>query len=132
MRLSDALETALPLIFVLAVVIFVALIGFISVGHTAEHCVASVYGTHDRDQNGTKTASGIPLRDDLKTLAHRRIEFGVHVIVTNKRNGRSAEAPVVDRGPYRHRERCVDLSHALARAINCRGLCPVKVEIVKQ
>lgn len=107
-----------------------AIVLFATPGHAAETCIASVYGTHDRDQNGTRTASGIPLRDNIKTLAHRRIEFGVHVMVTNKRNGLSAEAPVTDRGPF-VRGRCVDLSHALARAIGCSSLCPVNVEVVR-
>ena len=42
----------------------------------AEDCVASVYTMGDSSQPGTKTASGIPLNDNVVTAAHRSLPFG--------------------------------------------------------
>lgn len=93
----------------------------------AERCIASVYGTKDHDQNGTQTASGIPLNDNLPTIAHKTRPLRKTARVTNLANGRAADFKVTDRGPY-IAGRCVDLSHAAAREIGCDGLCPVTVE----
>jgi rare lipoprotein A len=96
----------------------------------AETCIASVYGTRDHDQNGTKTASGIPLRNDVATIARpTRAHLGRHELVTNLANNRSQVFHVTDVGPFK-RGRCVDLSHQAAREIGCpvRGLCRVTVQ----
>lgn len=94
----------------------------------AETCIASVYGTKDHDQNGTRTASGIPLSDGKATMARpTRGHLGRHERVTNLENGKSEVIPVTDIGPF-YPGRCVDLSHAAAILLGCDGLCPVSVQ----
>lgn len=93
----------------------------------AETCIASVYGTKDHDQNGTETASGIPLNDALPTMAHKSRPLRSFARVANLANGRHAYFQVTDRGPY-VAGRCIDLSHAAAILLGCDGLCPVAVQ----
>ena len=107
--------------------VIAALVLWIGIGGAAaaEHGIASVY-TVARD--GTRTASGIPFRDDRLTAAHKKLPFGTKVRVTNKRNGRSVIVTISDRGPF-VRGRIIDLSMAGARAIGMGyGLAPVTVE----
>src|SRR5262245_20954043 len=52
----------------------------------AESGIASRYSTREQ---GTKTASGRPLRDGALTAAHKTLPFGSRVRVTNHANGRS-------------------------------------------
>lgn len=92
----------------------------------AEDGIASVYSTRSPDQNGTKTASGIRLNDNALTAAHRSLPFGSKVTVTNKRDGKSIDVTIIDRGPF-VKGRIIDLTPAAARAIGCSGLCPVSV-----
>jgi rare lipoprotein A len=92
----------------------------------AEDCVASVYAVRDSSQRGTKTASGLPLDDNVKTAAHKSLPFGSDVKVTNKENGRAVTVTITDRGPY-VKGRCIDLSKAGARALGFAGLAPVSV-----
>lgn len=90
-----------------------------------EVCVASVYNTHEKW--GSITASGIRLRNDVPTVAHRTYALGGYLKVTNLRNGHVMVLRVIDRGPYR-RGRCVDLTPAADRALGLGGLGRVKVE----
>ena len=92
----------------------------------AEDCVASVYAVGDSSQPGTKTASGIPLNDNVVTAAHKSLPFGSKVKVTNKKNGHAVTVMITDRGPYA-KGRCIDLSRAGARALGFVGLAPVSV-----
>jgi rare lipoprotein A len=92
----------------------------------AEECVASVYAVGDSSQRGTKTASGIPLNDDVMTAAHKSLPFGSTVRVTNKQNGHAVTVTITDRGPY-VKGRCIDLTTASARALGFAGLAPVSV-----
>jgi rare lipoprotein A len=82
----------------------------------AEDCVASVYAIGDSSQSGKKTASGIPLDDNVLTAAHKSLPFGSKVKVTNKENGHSATITITDRGPY-VKGRCIDVTKAGARAL---------------
>ncbi len=93
----------------------------------AENCIASVYGTKDHDQNGTRTASGIPLNDRVATMAHKSLPLRSYADVTNTRTGKTLPLLVTDRGPH-VAGRCVDLSHAAAILLGCNGLCPVTVK----
>jgi peptidoglycan lytic transglycosylase len=90
----------------------------------AEDCVASVYTVGDSSQSGTKTASGIPLDDNVITAAHKSLPFGSKVKVTNKKNGHAVTVTITDRGPY-VKGRCIDLSKAGAGALGFAGLAPV-------
>ena len=89
----------------------------------AEDCVASVYAIVNSSQPGTKTASGIPLDDNVVTAAHKSLPFGSTVKVTNKKNGHAVTVTITDRGPY-VKGRCIDLSRAGARALDLPDLFP--------
>ena len=92
----------------------------------AEDCVASEYAVGDSSQRGTKTASGIPLDDNVMTAAHKSLPFGSKVKVTNKKNGHAVTVTITDRGPY-VKGRCIDLSKAGASALGFAGLALVSV-----
>jgi rare lipoprotein A len=89
--------------------------------------VASYYG--DRF-HGRTTASGARFDKNALTAAHRTLDFGTRVTVTNKVNGRSVDVVITDRGPY-IRGRTIDLSKAAAREIGMlgAGVAPVRMEI---
>lgn len=91
-----------------------------------ETCTASVYSTQDHDQNGTKTASGIPLNDAIPSIAHKTLPLKSRAWVVNLKTGQGYSFLVTDRGPY-IAGRCVDLSVKAARLIGCDGLCSVEV-----
>lgn len=120
-----ALNAGNVLLFAMLAMIFI-----VRPGH-AETCIASVYSMKDKDQTGTRTASGIPLNDGIATIAHKSFPMSSRKVVrtarvTNTRTGASASFPVTDRGPYVHK-RCVDLSPAAAKIIGIHGLGPVTV-----
>lgn len=115
-RLKPAL---LPLLFVSCLVYQVT-------PGLAETGMASHYSTHDHDQTGTRTASGIPLRNNAMTAAHKSLPLGSKVKVTNKRNGRSVVVTITDRGPYT-KGRIIDLTTGAAQAIGMGGLASVEV-----
>ena len=92
----------------------------------AEDCVASEYAVGDSSQRATKTASGIPLDDNVMTAAHKSLPFGSKVKVTNKKRGDAVTVTITDRGPY-VKGRCIDLSKAGASALGFAGLAPVSV-----
>jgi rare lipoprotein A len=92
----------------------------------AEDCVASEYAVGDSSQAGTKTASGIPLSDNVMTAAHKSLPFGSKVKVINKKNGHAVTVTITDRGPY-VKGRRIDLSKAGASALGFAGLVPVSV-----
>lgn len=106
-----------------------ALAMLISCEAQAEICIASVYGTKDKDQNGTSTASGIPLRDDRPSMAHRTYTLRGFMRITNLRTGKVTVLQVTDRGPFVH-GRCADLSHEAAKQLGLavKSLTLVKVE----
>jgi rare lipoprotein A len=89
-------------------------------------CTASQYGVGDR-YNGRRTASGERFNTYALTAAHRTRRFGSRVTVTNLANGRNVGVRINDRGPF-VRGRCIDLSHAAARAIGMGGLARVRVQ----
>jgi rare lipoprotein A len=81
---------------------------------------------------GTKTANGERYNPDGISCAHRTIQFGTKVRVTNKRNGKSVVCRVNDRGPAKWTGREIDLSRGAAREIGMlvAGVVPVRIEIV--
>lgn len=89
-----------------------------------QHGIASVYS----ESEGTRTASGVRLRDGALTAAHRSLPFGTRVRVTNPRNGRSVVVTITDRGPF-VRGRVIDLTSGGARALGFRGLAPVTLDV---
>ncbi len=81
--------------------------------------------------HGKPTASGEPFNKNAFTAAHRKLRFGTRVRVTNKRNGRTVEVRINDRGPFGRA--IIDLSEAAARQLNMieAGVVPVRIEILK-
>ncbi len=90
--------------------------------------MASHYRTRDKNQNGSKTASGRPLRDHELTGAHRSLPFGSKVRVTGS-NGGSVVVTITDRGPF-VRGRIIDLSMGAARKLGFHGLARVRLSKV--
>ena len=80
---------------------------------------------------GTHTASGIPLRDNAMTAAHKTLPMGTKVRVTNKRNGKSVILKITDRGPY-IKGRVIDVTKGAAKKLDLigRGISPCKVEVL--
>ena len=79
--------------------------------------------------DGRETASGETFRSGLMTAAHRTLEFGTRVRVTNLENLRSVVVTINDRGPY-VRGRIIDLSRRAAAALGFvrDGVTRVRVE----
>ena len=78
-----------------------------------------------------RVASGGWFNPKAMTAAHKTLPFGTRVRVTNKRNGRSVEVTINDRGPYVP-GRIIDLSDAAASKIGMKkaGVVPVHVEVI--
>ena len=116
---------------ILRSMIAIAMLSFLAVVSglaRAETGIASVYTVAGQ---GTRTASGIPFRDDRLTAAHKTLRFGTRVRVTNLHNGKSVVVTITDRGPF-IRGRIVDLSMAGARAIGMGyGLAKVRLEVMR-
>jgi rare lipoprotein A len=98
----------------------------------AQACIASHYGVGD-GYGGRRTASGERMNPQAMTAAHRSLPFGSLVRVSQvakfSHETKSVVVRINDRGPF-VRGRCIDLSHAAARALGCGGLCRVTLERV--
>jgi rare lipoprotein A len=83
--------------------------------------------------DGRMTASGQTFSSALMTAAHRTLEFGTRVRVTNLENLRSVIVTINDRGPY-VRGRIIDLSRRAAAALGFvrDGVTRVRVEPLPQ
>lgn len=95
-------------------------IGAIQVG------VASFYHS---SLAGNLTANGDHYDESALTAAHRTLDLGTRVRVTNLENHRSVVVTVNDRGPYA-KGRIIDLSRRAARVLGFvhDGVTKVKVE----
>lgn len=93
-----------------------------SVSAAAQSGIASVYST----KHGTKTASGMDMKDHALTAAHRTLPFGTKVRVTHRKSGKSVIVTIRDRGPF-VRGRIIDLTPAAARLLGISGLAPVVI-----
>jgi rare lipoprotein A len=95
-----------------------------------QHGLATWYGD---EQHGGPTASGERFNKNKMTAAHRKLRFGTRVRVTNKKNGRSVEVRINDRGPYGSSRRIIDVSEAAARRLGMidAGVVPVIVEVLR-
>ena len=91
---------------------------------------ASWYG---QDFKGKPTAGGEIFDPHGLTAAHRTLEFGSRVKVTELRSGRSVVVEITDRGPFSP-GRDIDLSYAAARQIGIvrRGVARVRVEVLDE
>ena len=97
---------------------------------TTQEGLATWYG--GRRWHGRKTASGERFNENAFTAAHLKLPFGTRVRVTNKKNGRSVEVRINDRGPYGGHGHIIDLSKAAARSIGMisDGIVPVRLEVL--
>lgn len=79
---------------------------------------------------GRRTANGERYDPHKLTCAHRTLPFGTRVEVTARKSHASAVCRVNDRGPYVP-SRVIDLSHAMARALNADpgGLLEVELRL---
>jgi rare lipoprotein A len=79
--------------------------------------------------DGLKTANGETFSNQLLTAAHRTLEFGTRVRVTNLVNLKSVIVTINDRGPF-VRGRIIDLSRRAASALGFvqSGITRVRVE----
>lgn len=81
--------------------------------------------------HGNPTASGERFNKNAMTAAHRKLRFGTRVRVTNKKNGKSVEVRINDRGPFG--KAIIDLSEAAARKLDMihAGVVPVRIEVMQ-
>ena len=79
--------------------------------------------------DGRKTASGAMFDSRLLTAAHRTLQFGTRVRVTNLVNLKSVIVTINDRGPYVP-GRIIDLSRNAATRLGFvqKGVTKVKIE----
>ncbi|MHC1738788.1 MAG: septal ring lytic transglycosylase RlpA family protein [Ignavibacteriaceae bacterium] len=87
---------------------------------------ASWYGTKF---HGRKTASGEIFDQESFTAAHKTLEFGTLLRLTNPENDRSVIVRINDRGPF-IRKRQLDVSRAAAAELGIieNGVAKLKVE----
>jgi rare lipoprotein A len=98
--------------------------------HGAEQGKASIYST--RCNKGSRTASGVSLKNDSDMVAHKSLPFGTVVKITNLKNNKTTTATVVDRGPF-VKGRILDLTMGVADKLGFsmkQGITVVRVEVV--
>lgn len=90
---------------------------------------ASWYG---KRYHGRKTASGERFDSTALTAAHRTLPFGTKVRVKNLDNGRTVDVHINDRGPFRRKERIIDVSEAAAQQLRIvgSGVAPILLEVL--
>ena len=81
--------------------------------------------------DGKRTANGDKFNMNNYTAAHREIEFGTLVKVTNIENEKSVVVEINDRGPFT-RNKIIDLSKKAAEKIDMitAGAANIKMEII--
>lgn len=91
---------------------------------------ATYYGL--RYKSGRKTASGKAYDKNKLTAAHKTLPFGTVVRVTNKKNGKTVDVEITDRGPFGP-GRIIDLSVAAAKELDMMkaGVVPVIISVLK-
>ena len=90
---------------------------------------ATYYGL--RYKSGRKTASGNAYDKNKLTAAHKTLPFGTVVRVTNKKNGKTVDVEITDRGPF-GQGRIIDLSVAAAKELDMMkaGVVPVIISVL--
>ena len=91
---------------------------------------ASYYGD---DFNGRKTANGQTFNKNALTAAHKTLQFGTVVKVTNISNGKTVTVTINDRGPYA-KGRIIDLTEKAAASIDMinQGVAEVKLQFKRK
>ncbi len=82
---------------------------------------------------GHKTASGERFDPSQMTAAHRSLPFGTWVDVTRVDTGQTVRVRIIDRGPFGHQERIIDLSHEAAKELGMlkTGVARVKLTVLE-
>ena len=95
-----------------------------------EHGKASYYGSNYEEKR--KTASGNPYDKKKLTAAHKTLPFDTIVRVTNKKNGKTVDMEINDRGPF-IKGRIIDLSVAAAQELDMMdsGIITVSIDIIE-
>ena len=95
----------------------------------AEKGYASYYANRFQ---GQKTANGQRYDKNKLTAAHKNLDFGSKVKVTNLDNNQSVIVTITDRGPA-SKKRVIDLSYAAAEQLDLidSGVARVKVTVLK-
>lgn len=75
--------------------------------------------------HGTRTANGEKFNPDGMTAAHKTLPFGTMLRLTH--GDKSVIVRINDRGPF-IKGRDIDLARGAAKALNCPGVCRLKVE----
>jgi rare lipoprotein A len=105
-----------------------AFLMFLSVAVNAQSQSGSASYIGDKF-HGLKMASGEIYDSSAMIAAHKTLDFGTKVRVTNTRNGRSVVVTIKDRGPF-ERTKIIDVSRAAARQLGLMGTTPVTIEVV--
>ena len=115
-------KTLILILFLHINCLFPTQVDFDETGH------ASYYATKFE---GRKTANGEVFKNNGLTAAHKTLEFGTMVKVTNLINNKSVVVRINDRGPF-VKGRVIDLSRAAAAQIDMlnAGVVKVGLEIV--
>jgi rare lipoprotein A len=84
------------------------------------------------DQDGAETTSGETYRNEAFTAAHKTLEFGTRVRVTNLDNSKSVEVVINDRGPYAEGA-IIDVSYSAAQALDMvtSGTVRARIEVLE-
>ncbi|MBI4836661.1 MAG: septal ring lytic transglycosylase RlpA family protein [Candidatus Abawacabacteria bacterium] len=95
---------------------------------TIENGKASFYSA---SLDGSRTASGPPIRLTEMVAAHKTLPFGSLVKVTNVNNGKSVVVKIIDRGPY-ITGRVIDLTPAAFQQIASlsSGVVSVRLDLI--
>ena len=82
-------------------------------------------------KSGRKTASGKVYDKNKLTAAHKTLPFGT-VVRVKKKNGKTVDVEITDRGPFRP-GRIIDLSVAAAKELDMMkaGVVPVIISILE-
>ena len=91
---------------------------------------ATYYGL--RYKSGRKTASDKAYDKNKLTAAHKTLPFGTVVRVTNKKNGKTVDVEITDRGPFGP-GRIIDISVAAAKELDMMkaGVVSVIISVLK-
>lgn len=100
---------------------------FLNTAFAAEEGMASYYAD---SLHGNTTASGQPYDKGALTAAHRTLEFGTRVKVTNLDNDQAVTVVINDRGPH-VKSRVIDVSGEAARQLGMldSGTARVRLEV---
>ena len=105
------------------ILLFITVAAYI---YSQEKGLATYYG---KKFDKRKTTSGEIYYKDSLVCAHRTHPFGTLLKVRNPKNNKEIIVKVIDRGPF-HKKRVIDLSYAVAKALDIIHHGVAEVEIL--